>query len=111
MRADPEPQVTPVVLSTGGILQQAGQPVIDVLSGLPLGQMGAGSLLALVIILVVRGDLVPRREVDRRIKEVTSDRDYWRRQVERRDATIDTLVETTRTSAAALAALPAHREE
>lgn len=80
--------------------------MIDVLSGLPLGQMGAGSLLGLVIVLVVRGDLVPRREVDRRIKELTGDRDYWRDRVKDQDKTIDTLAETTKTSAAALASLP-----
>lgn len=82
----------------------------DVLAGLPLGQLSAGGLLALVVVLVVRGDLVPRREVDRRITEVTTDRDYWRTQVEKRDATIDSLVDSTRTSAAALAALPPREE-
>ena len=82
----------------------------DVLAGLPLGQLSAGGLLALVVVLIVRGDLVPRREVDRRIKDVTTDRDYWRTQVEKRDATIDSLVDSTRTSAAALAALPPREE-
>lgn len=34
---------------------------MDVLSYIPIGQVGAGALLALVIILIVRGDLIPRR--------------------------------------------------
>ena len=84
--------------------------MIDALSILPVADMGVGALLGLVIILVVRGDLVPRREVVRRIKEVTEDRDYWRGRSQDQDKTIDTLVDANRTSAAALAALPKREE-
>ena len=41
------------------------------LSGLPIGDIGAGGLLALVVILLMTGRLVPKARVD----EVRSDKD------------------------------------
>lgn len=41
------------------------------LSGLPIGDIGAGGLLALVVILLMTGRLVPKSRVD----EVRSDKD------------------------------------
>lgn len=62
---------------------------MDVLSYIPIGQVGAGALLALVIILIVRGDLIPRRVHE----EVREDR-------ARQQRTNEILVETNRILAA-----------
>lgn len=44
------------------------------LISLPLGQIGAGGLVALVVLLVLTGRLVTRRQ----LQDVQADRDYWR---------------------------------
>lgn len=47
---------------------------MDLLATLPLGNLSAGALLAVVIILIVRGDLVPRKIHE----EVRQDRERLR---------------------------------
>ena len=44
------------------------------LSGLPLGQISAGALVAIVVLLILTGRLVTRRQ----LQDVQADRDYWR---------------------------------
>lgn len=46
----------------------------DVLSGLPIGEISYPALIGLVVILIIRGDIVPRRTLD----AVTKERDEWR---------------------------------
>jgi hypothetical protein len=43
-------------------------------STLPLGQVSAGALVALIVLLILRGWLVPRRQ----LLDVMEDRDKWR---------------------------------
>ena len=40
----------------------------------PIGQLGAGALLTLVVLLILSGRLVTRRQ----LQDVQADRDYWR---------------------------------
>lgn len=69
----------------------------------PWGSLGPSGLLALAVILIIRGDLIPRRTYE----AVERDRDYWRMAAERRDAQLDALMrETVGTAVAALDALP-----
>lgn len=44
------------------------------LAGLAVAQVSAGALLAIVVLLILTGLLVPRRQ----LKDVRADRDYWR---------------------------------
>ena len=46
----------------------------DVLAGLPIGNISAGALVALVVLLILRGNLVPRQQ----LLDMREDRDTWR---------------------------------
>lgn len=46
----------------------------DVLSGFPIGQASAGALVALIVLLILRGALVPRQQ----LLDAQADRDKWR---------------------------------
>jgi hypothetical protein len=46
----------------------------DALSGLPIGQFSAGALLAIVVMMILVGRLVPRQQ----LLDVQADRDKWR---------------------------------
>jgi hypothetical protein len=53
----------------------------DVLSGLPVGGISAGALVGLIVLLILRGNLVPRQQlIDARqqVMDAQADRDYWR---------------------------------
>lgn len=40
----------------------------------PIGQLGAGALVTVVVLLILSGRLVPRRA----LQDAQADRDYWR---------------------------------
>lgn len=46
----------------------------DILSNLPVGNLSAGVLVALIVLLILTGRLVPRRQ----LMDAQADRDYWR---------------------------------
>jgi len=46
----------------------------SILAGLPLGQISAGALVGLIVLLVLTGRLVTRRQLE----DVQADRDHWR---------------------------------
>lgn len=52
---------------------------MDFLSSLPLGQLSAGALLAIVVIAILRGNLVPRQQ----LLDTQADRDKWRETAEK----------------------------
>jgi hypothetical protein len=45
----------------------------DALAGLPLGQVSAGALVAIVVLLILTGRLVPRQQ----LLDTRADRDQW----------------------------------
>jgi len=47
---------------------------VDEWTGLPFGQLSAGALVALIVLLILRGSLVTRRQ----LLDVMEDRDKWR---------------------------------
>ena len=51
----------------------------DVLSGLPVGQISAGALVALIALLILTGRLVPRQQ----IVDKQADCDKWREAAEK----------------------------
>ena len=48
------------------------------LDGLPVGQISAGALVALVVLLILTGRLVPRQQ----LLDAQADRDKWRASAE-----------------------------
>lgn len=44
------------------------------LFGVPVGQIGAGALVAIIVLLILSGRLVPRQQ----LLDVQADRDHWR---------------------------------
>lgn len=46
----------------------------DILGGLPIGQLSAGALVALVVLLILRGGLVPRQQ----LVDKQAECDQWR---------------------------------
>ena len=52
---------------------------MDFLGSLPLGQLSAGALLAIVILAILRGGLVPRQQ----LVDAQADRDKWRESAEK----------------------------
>lgn len=50
----------------------------DLLSGLPLGQVGAGALVSIIVVLILTGRLVPRQQ----LLDAQADRDKWRASAE-----------------------------
>lgn len=48
--------------------------MFDPLSGIPIGQFSAGALVALVVLLILVGRLVPRQS----LLDMREDRDKWR---------------------------------
>lgn len=52
---------------------------MDLLGDLPLGQLSAGALLAIVVLAILRGKLVPRQQ----LLDTQADRDKWREAAEK----------------------------
>jgi hypothetical protein len=59
----------------------------EVLSALPLGQLSAGALVALIVLSILRGGLVPRQQ----LIDTRADRDKWRETAEKGQAAVMTL--------------------
>jgi hypothetical protein len=47
---------------------------VDWLGSLPTGQLTAGALVALIVLFILRGALIPRQQ----LLDARADRDYWR---------------------------------
>jgi hypothetical protein len=57
----------------------------DLLAGLPIGQISAGALVFIVVLLILSGRLVPRQQlIDARqqVLDARADRDQWRKSAE-----------------------------
>lgn len=55
---------------------------MDWLGALPIGQLSAGALLAIVVLAILRGNLVPRQQ----LLDTQADRDKWRETAEKSQA-------------------------
>lgn len=71
------------------------------MEGLPVTDLGATALLALVVLMVLTGRLVPRRALD----DLRTERDYWRQAAEERTEQLSRLLVGVDTSARALEAI------
>ena len=76
------------------------------LDAVPWSTLGPAGLLALAVLLIIRGDLIPRKHFD----EMVADRDFWRELAQRKDVALDEMTEIARTSGRVLDALPAATE-
>lgn len=76
------------------------------LTGIPWSQLGWGAIVVLVVMLIIRGDLVPRKVHDEQIKQLSGDRDAWRSIAETQRETIDNYLEVGRTSAHVIGSIP-----
>lgn len=76
------------------------------LDAVPWSTLGPAGLLALTVLLIIRGDLIPRKQFD----EMVADRDFWRELAQRKDVALDEMTEIARTSGRVLDALPAATE-
>ena len=76
---------------------------MDVLmSTVPWGSLGPTGLLALTVLGIIQGWIVPRKVLD----DIIRDRDLWRQAAERKDETIRLLSEASTTTAAVIRSLP-----
>lgn len=78
-----------------------GEPV-DLLSAIPWETIGPSGLLTLAVLLIIRGDLVPRRVHE----AVVNDRDHWREIALQAMSTNAELIEPARTSAHVIQSIP-----
>ena len=75
---------------------------MDALTGIPWGSLGPSGLLALAVLLIIRGDLVPRGVM----RQVEQDRDHWRGIALQAMSTNAELIEPAKTSAHVIQSLP-----
>ena len=75
---------------------------MDLLNAIPWGTIGPSGLLALAVLLIIRGDLVPRRVHE----AVVADRDHWREIALRNMDATEQLVEPARLSARFIQSFP-----
>lgn len=75
---------------------------MDALASIPWGSIGPSGLLALAVLLIIRGDLVPRRTHE----AVVTDRDQWRTIALRNMEAAEQLIEAARTSAHVIQSIP-----
>lgn len=75
------------------------------IDGLPLADLGATALLAVGVLMILAGRLVPRGVLTAALEEVRVDRDHWRRAAEERSAQLSQLLAATDTSTRAIEAL------
>lgn len=74
---------------------------------IPWATIGPSGLLALTVISIIQGWLVPGRMYE----QMRSDRDYWRQAAERREQQLHTVLsESVRTSTAVIDSLPTVHE-
>lgn len=71
------------------------------IAGLPIGNLGPAALLAIVVILILTGRLVPRRTMS----DVAEERDHWRAAAQERSDQLTRLLAATDTSTRAIEAL------
>ena len=76
---------------------------MDALHLIPWSDVGPSALLVLTVVLILRGDIVPRRTYE----QVVTDRDYWRDAAQESARQVAELTEVSRAAVAALDALPA----
>jgi hypothetical protein len=78
------------------------------IGGLPVVDAGATALLAMVVMMVLTGRLVPRRVV----KDIETERDYWRAAAQERSIQLTRLLNAADTSTKAIEAMTraAHEE-
>ena len=53
----------------------------DLFAGLPIGQISAGALVGLIVLLILTGRLVPRQQLldaRQQVLDARADRDQWR---------------------------------
>ena len=75
---------------------------MDLLNAIPWETIGPSGLLALAVLLIIRGDLVPRRVHE----AVVADRDQWRTIALRNMEDSKVVLEATRTTAHFIQSLP-----
>ena len=71
--------------------------------GLPLINIGAGTLVTLIVLMVLTGRLVTRRQLD----DAHADRDAWKKVALEQAPQITQMLEYARTADAVLRSLPA----
>jgi hypothetical protein len=71
------------------------------IDGLPIVDLGATALLALVVMMILTGRLVPRRVV----KDIETERDYWRAAAQERSIQLTRLLNAADTSTQAIEAM------
>lgn len=71
------------------------------LGDLPLVNLGPTALLAIVVLSILTGRLVPRRN----LQDVAEERDYWRKAAEERSAQLTHVLGATDVSTRAIEAL------
>lgn len=64
---------------------------MDLVNALPVGTMGASGLLAVVILLILRGNLIPRNTYEERMKDKEDQVEYYRTAYESERARNDEL--------------------
>lgn len=84
-----------------------------VFEGLPIGVLSSSAIAALAVLSVIRGWLVPSRQVDERLADVKQERDQWREahRISEQARSLqagqfDLVLENTRTTAQFIQALP-----
>lgn len=75
---------------------------MDLLNAIPWETIGPSGLLALAVLLIIRGDLVPRRVHE----AVVADRDQWRSIALRNMEASEQLIEAAKTSAHVIQSIP-----
>jgi hypothetical protein len=78
---------------------------VDFLTGITIGDAGAGALVFIVVLLLFTGRLVPRSTVDAIIAEKQGQTDMWKEAAQRSEATvieqvkqINALIENSKTT-------------
>lgn len=79
---------------------------MDILSQVPWGDIGPSGLLAIAVLAIIQGWLVPRRTYD----ALAQDRDYWRDAAMENARQVAELTEVSKSAVAALDALPSRKE-
>lgn len=85
---------------------------MDLISTLPIGSLGAGGILTVVVLLILRGALIPRSIHEDRIRDKDAELAYYRtaldRECQRGDimtAQVETLMEVASTTEHVLTSL------
>jgi hypothetical protein len=86
---------------------------VDLISTLPIGSLGATGILAVVVLLILRGNLIPRNVHEDRIRDKDAEVQYYQRALEREQrrgdvlaAQNETLMEVGKTAEHVLNSLP-----